>query len=57
MYSNSLVEGKEPYYRATITFASPINLNDIADGTATANIDDTSIEYTFDYNAKEMYYG
>ena len=56
VYSDSLVEGKETYYRATITFASPIDLNDIADGTATATVANASDKYTFDYNAKEMYF-
>ena len=56
VYSDSLVEGKETYYRATITFASPIDLNAIADGTATATVANASDKYTFDYNAKEMYF-
>ena len=56
VYSDSLVEGKETYYRATINFASPIDLNAIADGTATATVANASDKYTFDYNAKEMYF-
>lgn len=56
VYSDPATEGKETYYRATINFASPIDLNDIADGTATATVANASDKYTFDYNAKEMYF-
>ena len=56
VYSDPATEGKETYYRATINFASPIDLNDIADGTATAIVANASDKYTFDYNAKEMYF-
>lgn len=56
VYSDPATEGKETYYRATINFASPIDLNDIADGTAAATVANASDKYTFDYNAKEMYF-
>lgn len=52
------VEGKETYYRATVNFVSPVDLNEIAENgeNTVAEVEDANIEDTFDYNAKEMYF-
>ena len=52
------VEGKETYYRATVNFASPVDLNEIAENgeNTVAEVEDANIEDTFDYSAKEMYF-
>lgn len=50
------VEGKETYYRATVNFASPVDLNEIANGIYTEKVENANIEDTFEYNAKEMYF-
>ena len=52
------VEGKETYYRATVNFASPVDLNEIAENgeKTVAKVENANIEDTFEYNAKEMYF-
>lgn len=52
------VEGKETYYRATVNFVSPVDLNEIAENgeKTVAEVENANIEDTFEYNAKEMYF-
>ncbi len=52
------VEGRETYYRATVNFASPVDLNEIAENgeNTVAEVEDANIEDAFEYNAKEMYF-
>lgn len=52
------VEGKETYYRATVNFVSPVDLNEIAENgeKTVAEVENANIEDTFDYSAKEMYF-
>lgn len=52
------VEGRETYYRATVNFASPVDLNEIAENgeNTVAEVENANIEDTFEYNAKEMYF-
>lgn len=52
------IEGRETYYRATVNFASPVDLNEIAENgeNTVAEVADANIEDTFDYSAKEMYF-